>query len=127
MDAETIRSWIQTNGQEIFSRSSGPGGQHVNKTSTRVQLSIETALLPGVSDEERARLPTRMRVAVQDERSQLTNREIAVERLLEKIAQALHREKPRRATKPTKASNQRRLTAKKIASSNKRNRNVSDD
>jgi ribosome-associated protein len=127
MDAEAIRAWILANGEEAFSRSSGPGGQNVNKTSTRVQLSLDTALLQGVSEDERARLPARMRVVVQDERSQLTNREIALERMLERIAKALHREKPRRKTKPTKASNQRRLTAKKVVSTNKRNRSVSDE
>jgi ribosome-associated protein len=127
MDSEAIRTWIETNGEEAFSRSSGPGGQHVNKTSSRVQLSIDTALLPGVSDDERTRLPARMMVVVQDERSQLTNREIAVDRMLERITKALHREKPRRKTKPTKASKERRLTAKKITSSTKRNRVVHDD
>jgi len=127
MDANAIRTWIEVHGEEVFSRSSGPGGQHVNKTSTRVQLSIDTTLLPGITEDERARLPTRMQVAVQDERSQLTNREIAVERMLERIVLALHREKPRRKTKPTKASKERRLTAKKATSSNKRNRIVHDD
>lgn len=127
MDSEAIKTWIETHGEEVFSRSSGPGGQHVNKTSTRVQLSVDTALLEGVSEDERARLPGRMQVVVQDERSQLTNRQIAVERMLERIAKALHREKPRRKTKPTKASKERRLTAKKITSSNKRNRTVSED
>jgi len=127
MDPTAIKSWIEAHGEEVFSRSSGPGGQHVNKTSTRVQLSIDTALLEGVSDDERLRLPARMMVVVQDERSQLTNREIAVERMVERITKALHREKPRRKTKPTKASKERRLTAKKITSSNKQNRIVRDE
>lgn len=127
MDPLAIQSWIEAHGEEVFSRASGPGGQHVNKTSTRVQLSIDTASLEGVSEEERSRLPTRMMVVVQDERSQLTNREIAVQRMLERIAKALHREKPRKKTKPTKASKERRLTAKKITSSNKRNRIVGDE
>ena len=127
MDAEAIKVWIETNGEEVFSRSSGPGGQHVNKTSTRVQLSIDTALLQGITDDERTRLPATMTVAVQDERSQLANREIAVERMVERIAQALHREKPRRKTKPTKASKERRLTAKKAISTNKQNRIVRED
>jgi len=127
MDSTAIKSWIEAHGEEVFSRSSGPGGQHVNKTSTRVQLSIDTALLEGVSEGERLRLPARLMVVVQDERSQLTNREIAVERMVERIAKALHREKPRRKTKPTKASQERRLTAKKITSSNKQNRIVRDE
>ena len=108
-------------------RASGAGGQHVNKTSTRVQLWVDTALLDGVTEEERLRLPNRMMVVVQDERSQLTNREIAVERMVERITSALHREKPRRKTKPTKASQERRLTQKKATSTNKRNRIVHDE
>jgi ribosome-associated protein len=127
MDSEVIRTWIEAHGEEVFSRSSGPGGQHVNKTSSRVQLTIDTSLLQGITEEERVRLPATMMVAVQDDRSQFTNREIAVERMLERIVQALHRDKPRRKTKPTKASKERRLTAKKATSSNKRNRIVSDD
>ena len=127
MDAEAIKVWIEAHGEEIFSRSSGPGGQHVNKTSSRVQLTIDTALLAGISELERERLPATLRVVVQDERSQLTNRELAVERMLERIAKSLHRDKPRRKTKPTKASKERRLTAKKVASTNKRNRVISDE
>ena len=127
MDAETIRAWIRAHGEEAFSRSSGPGGQHVNKTSTRVQLWVDTTILEGVTEEERLRLPSRMLVVVQDERSQLTNRELAVERMIERITKALHRERPRRKTKPTKASQERRLTAKKAVSSTKRNRIVRDE
>lgn len=127
MDSQEIRAWIARHGEEVFSRSSGPGGQHVNKTSTRVRLSIETAQLAGVSDEERARLPERMAVVVQDERSQFTNREVAVERLVQRIAQALHREAPRHKTKPTKASRERRLTAKKRTSDLKRGRSSFED
>ncbi|MEI8095142.1 MAG: aminoacyl-tRNA hydrolase [Spirochaetales bacterium] len=127
MDHEVVRRYLAEQGELLFSRSSGPGGQHVNKTASRVQLSVDTALLPGVSDEERLRLPGRMQVAVQDERSQLTNREIAVDRLLERIVKALHRDKPRRKTKPTKASKERRLTAKKIGSTHRQNRRITED
>lgn len=127
MDIGMVREWIALHGEEVFSRSSGPGGQHVNKTSSRVQLSVDTAELQGLSDDERARLPTRMTVVVQDERSQFTNREIAVDRMVERLVKALHREKPRRKTKPTKASKERRLTAKKISSGHRNNRKVTED
>lgn len=127
MDLDAVRAYILAHGEEVFSRSSGPGGQHVNKTSSRVQLSITTAELEGVTEEERLRLPARMMVVVQDERSQFTNREVAVERMLERLAKALHRDKPRRKTKPTRASQERRLAAKKVAQSHRRNRSVGDD
>ena len=127
MDRDVIKQWIETHGEEIFSRSSGPGGQHVNKTSTRVQLSIEVAALQGISEDERARLPDRLMVVVQDERSQLTNREIAVARMLERLEKALHRDKPRRKTRPTKASKERRLTAKKVSASHRQNRRIGDE
>jgi len=137
MDLEAIRKWIETNGQESFSRSSGPGGQNVNKTSTKALLRVSIAELGGVSEEERFRLFAKLRgkltadgdlqVQAQDERSQLMNRELAVDRILETITAALHREKPRRKTKPTKASKERRLTAKKLTSTTKRNRIVNDD
>lgn len=127
MDTNAVREWIALHGEEVFSRSSGPGGQHVNKTSSRVQLSVDTGVLEGITDDERSRLPARMTVVVQDERSQFTNREIAVDRMVERLVQALHRDKPRRKTKPTKASQERRLTAKKISSGHRNNRRITED
>jgi ribosome-associated protein len=127
LDAELVRRYLAEHGELMFSRSSGPGGQHVNKTSSRVQLAVDTAELDGVTDDEKARLPVRVMVTVQDERSQFANREIAIERLVEKLAKALHRDKPRRKTKPTRASHERRLTAKKIGSTHRQNRKITED
>lgn len=137
MDLDAVKKWIELNGEETFSRSSGPGGQNVNKTSTKALLRISIKELGGVSEEERLRLLVRLRskltaegdlvVQAQDERSQLMNRELAVERVLQTLVQGLHREKPRRKTKPTKASKERRLVAKKITSHTKQNRIVRDE
>jgi len=137
MDAEALRKWIEDHGEETFSRSSGPGGQNVNKVSTKALLRVPLGSLEGVTEGERLRLFDKLKnklttegdlvIQAQDERSQLLNRELAVERMVHTIVQALHREKPRKKTKPTKASKERRLTAKKITSTTKRNRLVSDD
>jgi len=137
MNVSTVRRWIEVNGIETFSRSSGPGGQNVNKVSTKALLRVSVAALEGVTDEERARLLVKLGtklttdgdliVQVQDERSQLLNRELAVERVLRILEIALHRPKPRHKTKPTKASKERRLTAKKATSQILRNRRVGDD
>jgi len=137
MDLEIIRTWIREHGDVSFSRSSGPGGQNVNKTSTKALLRVSIQNLEGISDEERQRLCQKLRkkltadgdlqVQVQDERSQLVNRELAEERILETIVDGLKQDKPRKKTRPTKASKERRLTAKKIASANKQNRSVRDE
>jgi len=137
MDVPAVRKWIEDHGEETFSRSSGPGGQNVNKVSTKALLRVSLAAVEGITDEERLRLQDKLKnkltsegdlvVQVQDERSQLLNRELAVERMVDTLVRALHREKPRRKTKPTKASKERRLTAKKIASTTKRNRVVRDE
>ena len=137
MNEATVRKWIEANGVETFSRSSGPGGQNVNKVSTKALLRVSVPALEGISDEERARLLVKLGtkltsdgdliVQVQDERSQLLNRELAVERVIRVLEAALHRPKPRRKTKPTKASKERRLSAKKAASETLRNRRVGDE
>ena len=137
MDAEALRKWIEDHGEETFSRSSGPGGQNVNKVSTKALLRVPLGSLEGVTEGERLRLFDKLKnklttegdlvIQAQDERSQLLNRELAVERMVHTIVQALHREKPRKKTKPTKASKERRLTAKKITSTTKRNRLVRDE
>ncbi|HEY2824033.1 MAG TPA: alternative ribosome rescue aminoacyl-tRNA hydrolase ArfB [Gemmatimonadales bacterium] len=106
-----------------FSRASGPGGQHVNKTSTRVEALWNVKTTSALSDEQRARVLTRLanrvdaegflRIVAQDFRSQLRNRTAALERLGELIGAALHVPKPRRKTKPTKASREARIAQKK--------------
>jgi len=113
-------------------RSSGPGGQNVNKVSTCVTVSFDVAASPCLPEAVRARLLERLgprvtreglvRVSVQDTRSQAANKELAVERLAALLRAALARPKPRRPTRPTKASRQRRLTAKKQRASVKQGR-----
>jgi ribosome-associated protein len=108
---------------ESFIRSSGPGGQNVNKLSTAVQLRFDVRGSPSLTDEVRARLErlagkrlTRDGVLVitaQSHRTQERNRADALDRLLELIRAAAVRPVPRRATRPTKASRVRRLESKK--------------
>jgi ribosome-associated protein len=106
------------------SRSSGPGGQHANKTETRVEALFDVEASETLSDAQKRRLVDKLgpvvRAVAQDERSQSRNRELALERLAAAIANALRRERPRRPTKPTKASRERRLESKKRRGRTKR-------
>ena len=99
------------------SRSSGPGGQHANVTASRVEAVFDVAASETLSDAQRARITARLgprvTASAQDTRSQLRNRELALERLAARLAHALEVRRPRTATRPTKASRQRRLDAKK--------------
>lgn len=99
------------------SRSSGPGGQHANVTASRVEAVFDVRASQTLSDAQKdriiAKLGPRVTAVSQDARSQLRNREVALERLRERLAAALHVPRARRPTKPTKASKQRRLQAKK--------------
>jgi ribosome-associated protein len=109
-----------------FSPSGGPGGQHANKVSTRVELRFDVAGSPSLGPRQRARLLERLgpeiRLVADDERSQLRNRQAAVERFRERIADALHIEKTRRPTRPSRGAKERRLAAKRRLSERKRNR-----
>jgi ribosome-associated protein len=109
-----------------FSASGGPGGQHVNTANTRAEVRFDIAASPSLGPRQRARLLERLgpevRVVASDERSQLRNRELALERLRSRLAEALRVEKPRRPTKPTKASRERRLEEKRHRSETKRRR-----
>src|SRR5882724_5673405 len=100
-----------------FSASGGPGGQHVNTANTRAEVRFDIASSPSLGPRQRARLLERfgpeLRVVASDERSQLRNRELALERLRSRLADALHVERPRRPTKPTKAAKERRLEDKR--------------
>ena len=119
-DRIALRPWEIV---ESFVRAAGPGGQHVNKTESAVQLRFDVRHSPSLPDDVRARL---VRLAgrrlnqdgvlvlvAQGERSQLRNREEALSRLLELIRAAAVRPVPRRPTKPTKASKMRRIEGKK--------------
>ena len=109
-----------------FSPSGGPGGQHANKTNTRVELRFDVAASPSLTEAQRARLLDRLgpevRVVVDDERSQARNRALAVERLAQRLAAALAVPRPRRATRPSAAARQRRLDAKRARARTKRDR-----
>jgi ribosome-associated protein len=108
------------------SRSSGPGGQHANVTASRVEASFDVLASPTLTDAQRERLLTRAGrrvVAIsQDGRSQARNRELALARLSERLARALATPKRRRATRPTAASRERRLAAKRRGTERKRER-----
>lgn len=113
------------------SRSSGPGGQHANVTASRVEASFDVRASRSLSEGQRERLLARAgaRVATvaQDERSQARNRELALARLGERLAQALAVPKRRRATRPSAASRERRLAAKRRATERKRERRPPED
>ncbi len=115
---------------ETFTPSGGPGGQHANKASTRVELrfSVEhsSVLRPDQKRRVAARLGPEVRVVASDERSQLRNRELALERLRSRLAEALRIETPRRPTKPTRAAKERRLEEKRHRSETKRRRRGRD-
>ena len=108
------------------SRSSGPGGQHANVTASRVEAVFDVAASRSLSDSQRARLLERLgpRVSAvaQDARSQLRNRELALERLRAKLEAALAVRRPRRPTNPTAASRERRLGSKRANAERKRRR-----
>jgi ribosome-associated protein len=107
-----------------FSRSSGPGGQHAQRSETRVEalLDVEasTALTPAQKRRVLARAGPVLRAVAQDERSQWRNRELAVDRLVEELREALRVPRPRRPTKPTAESRERRLAEKRRRAETKR-------
>jgi ribosome-associated protein len=106
------------------SRSSGPGGQHAQKTETRVEAVFDVEASATLSDTQKRRLVAKLgpvvRAIAQDERSQSRNRELALERLEAQLREALKIRRPRRPTKPTKAAKERRLDTKKQRGSTKR-------
>ena len=112
------------------SRSSGPGGQHVNKASTKVTVVFEIDSSSAFDEEQKARLRSKLsgdsilRVSSQRTRSQLTNRDDALEKLAAMIRRALEEEKPRRKTRPTRAAREKRLEEKKRKSEVKQNRSI---
>jgi ribosome-associated protein len=108
------------------SRSSGPGGQHANVTASRIEAVFDVEASGALTDEQREllrrRLGDRVTAVAQDARSQARNRELALERLREKLAAGLRRPKPRRPTKPSRAARERRLEQKRRTSERKRQR-----
>ena len=114
-----------------FSRSSGPGGQHAQKSETRVEAVFDVEASDALTDTQKRRVVARagpvLRAVAQDERSQLRNRELAVERLVEQLRRALKVERRRVPTKPTEASRRRRLEEKQRRSRTKRLRRDLDE
>lgn len=109
-----------------FTASGGPGGQHANRSNTRVELRFDVEASPSLGEHQRARLldavgPS-VRVVADDERSQWRNRALALERLQARLAAALVVRPPRRSTRPTKGAEQRRLEAKRRRADVKRDR-----
>jgi ribosome-associated protein len=122
MDGESIRvtrSVVLPRGEVEFrySRSSGPGGQHAQKSETRVEAVFDVEASTALSDVQKRRVVARagsvLRAVAQDERSQSRNRELALERVVEQLRRALRVERRRVPTEPTAASRERRLEQKR--------------
>jgi ribosome-associated protein len=116
-----------------FSASGGPGGQHANTSNTKAEVRYDIAASHAFPTHEQDRLIERLgrviRIVASDERSQYRNRELALERLAKRINEALRRDPPRVATRPTRGSKERRLDGKRIRSETKatRQRPQTDD
>jgi len=127
MDADSIRSEVAFR----FSRSSGPGGQHAQKSSTRVEALFDVEQSGALSPAEKRRVLERLgpvvRAVAQDERSQLRNRELATDRIVEQLREATRVRRRRRATTPTAAARERRLEEKKRRGDTKRLRRPPDE
>jgi ribosome-associated protein len=112
------------------SRSSGPGGQHANVTASRIEAVFDVEASSALSEEQRRRLRRKLgdqvTAVAQDARSQARNRELAAERLREKLAAALARPKKRRPTRPSRASREKRLEGKRRRSQRKAERRRPD-
>jgi ribosome-associated protein len=136
MDGESIRvtrSVVLPVGEIVFrfSRSSGPGGQHAQKSETRVEAVFDVDSSTSLTEAQKRRVVARagpvLRAVAQDERSQTRNRELAQERLVEQLRQALRVERRRVPTRPTEAARERRLEQKRRRSQTKRLRRDLDD
>ena len=111
--------------------SGGPGGQHANRTSSRVEVRFDVVRSPSLGPRQRARLLERLgpvvRASASDERSQVRNRRLALDRLARRLADALAVSTPRRPTRPTRSSKERRLQEKRRRSDVKRGRRSGPD
>lgn len=111
-----------------FGPSGGPGGQHANRSNTRAEVRFDVAGSPSLGPRQRARLLARfgdeVRAQADDERSQLRNRALALERLRARLADALRRERPRHPTAPSRGAKERRLEEKRRRSAAKRDRSA---
>jgi ribosome-associated protein len=113
------------------SRSSGPGGQHANVTASRMEAVFDVEESDSLTEDQRqlliSKLGPRVTAISQDARSQARNRELALERLREKLAAGLRRPKPRRPTKPSRSARERRLEEKRRTSKRKAQRRPPSD
>ena len=127
MDVESIRSEIAFR----FSRSSGPGGQHAQKSSTRAEALFDVSASDGLSERERERVLAKLgpvvRAVAQDERSQLRNRELATDRIVDQLRDAVKVQRRRKPTAPSAASREQRLDDKKRVGQKKRLRRTVDE
>ena len=107
-----------------FSRSSGPGGQHANTAETRVEARFDVEASQALTDAQKRRVIGKvgpvLRAVAQDERSQLRNRELAVDRLVDQLREALKVPRKRLPTRPSRAARERRLEQKKRRGETKR-------
>jgi len=136
MDGESIRvtrSVVLPLSEVLFrySRSSGPGGQHAQKTETRVEAVFDVESSNALTSAQKRRVVAKagpvIRAVAQDERSRLRNRELAVERLVDQLRRALRVERTRVPTRPSAAARERRLEQKRRRSRTKRLRRPADD
>lgn len=113
------------------SRSSGPGGQHANVTASRIEATFDVEASAALSDTQKQRIISKLGPRVvaiaQDERSQAQNRELALERLAERLTAALYVPPARRPTRPTRASVERRHEDKRLQAERKRRRQPPTD
>ncbi len=133
MDISSLSPWIQVR----VSRSPGPGGQNVNKVNTRVTLLFDVTSCGTLNKAQKTRIRKRLRTRISRDgllrvvssrhRTQYRNRAAAQKRLIELLTEATRRQKLRRATQPTAASQERRLASKRMHSEVKRQRGVRPD
>src|SRR3954452_19961116 len=113
------------------SRSSGPGGQHANVTASRIEAVFDVHESGTLNEQQKARISAklgpRVTAVAQDARSQARNRDLALQRLAERLSHALHVPRPRTKTKPTAGSKRRRLDDKRRRSQTKQGRRRPDD